>query len=151
MARDLPYDFDLNWDIKTMEQVEHIAAGEADSSEATPRDLIAMFLSLDMPIPECLNKGFDIPDITDRLSSYARDVGSDRRYYTMLMAVEIIKAQQAALEQCNRASLFYARVEEASKEERLAVGTDHHTMVHDACKNAAAVYLRGKPNGSRTP
>ena len=144
MTRELPYDFDLHWDVKSMEQVERIARGDPDASDATPEDLVAMFLAHDLPIPSCLNRGYDLDDILERLTAYARDIGSDRRYYTNMMAIEIIKTQRAALERCNRASLFYARVEEASKEERLAVGRDHWDMLLDACVNAAKIFVRGE-------
>jgi hypothetical protein len=144
MARELPYDFDLHYDVKTMEQVERIAKGEADCSDATPEDLIALFLLHDLPVPACLDDRFDIKDTCHRMETYAMDIGSDRKYYTLLMAIHIIKTYSLALETCDRAVKFYARVEESSKEERLAVGTDHHTMVHDACKEAAELFNRRK-------
>lgn len=53
-SRELPYDFDLLWDVKTMEQVERIANYEGDCSEATPEDLVVLFGQCDLPVPECL-------------------------------------------------------------------------------------------------
>jgi len=56
--RNLPYSFDLLWDVKTMGQVERIAKFEADCSDADPYDLYELFESEGMEIPECL-KGFE--------------------------------------------------------------------------------------------
>ena len=50
----LPYDFDLLWDVKTLAEVEIIAAGEGHCSSAKPEDLLALFLDLELEVPECL-------------------------------------------------------------------------------------------------
>jgi hypothetical protein len=52
----LPPIFDLLWEVKTMEQVETIAKGEADCSDAGPHDLYDLFQSQGMDIPNCLEK-----------------------------------------------------------------------------------------------
>lgn len=52
--RELPYVFDLLWDVKTYEQVERIAKYEGDCSEATPEDLVELFQQENIPLPECL-------------------------------------------------------------------------------------------------
>ncbi len=48
----LPYEFDLLYDIKTLEQVEWVMEGTGGWTDATPHDLYELFLeypSLDMP------------------------------------------------------------------------------------------------------
>ena len=52
--RELPYDFDLLHDIKMMYQVEAIAKGEPSCSDATPEDLLELFIAHQLPIPACL-------------------------------------------------------------------------------------------------
>jgi len=52
--QDLPYVFDLLWDIKTMATVEKIAKGITQASAAKPIDLYLLFESEGMVIPECL-------------------------------------------------------------------------------------------------
>jgi hypothetical protein len=52
---ELPYDFDLLYDIKMMHQVEAIAKGEASHSDASPEDLVELFEELNMKLPECLH------------------------------------------------------------------------------------------------
>ena len=52
--RELPYVFDLLWDVKTYEQVERIANHEGDCSEAEPEDLVELFQQENLEIPECL-------------------------------------------------------------------------------------------------
>ena len=52
----LPYDFDLHWDVKTMEDVERIANGEGHCSDADGNDLVDLFILHDMEIPECLTE-----------------------------------------------------------------------------------------------
>ena len=51
---ELPYVFDLLWDVKTYEQVERIAKFEADCSGAEPEDLVELFQQENLEIPECL-------------------------------------------------------------------------------------------------
>ena len=53
--RDLPYVFDLLYDVKTMEQVGRIARYEGDCSDATPLDLYELFMQQGMPVPDCLS------------------------------------------------------------------------------------------------
>ena len=54
MSQTLPYDFDLHFDIKTMDEVEQIARGESHRGDATPGELVEMFHAHNMPIPHCL-------------------------------------------------------------------------------------------------
>ena len=54
MPNELPYIFDLLWDVKTYEQVERIAKFEGDCSDATPCDLVELFQQENLEIPECL-------------------------------------------------------------------------------------------------
>ena len=54
MERELPYDFDLLYDVKTYEQIERIANYEGDCSEASPEDLVDLFQQLKMKVPKCL-------------------------------------------------------------------------------------------------
>jgi hypothetical protein len=56
--RNLPYEFDLHWDLKTMDDVEKIAKGEAHHSDATIKDLIDLFELMKMSVPDCLNVGY---------------------------------------------------------------------------------------------
>ena len=51
---ELPYIFDLLWDVKSYEQVERIAKYEGDCSAATPEDLVELFQHEGMDIPNCL-------------------------------------------------------------------------------------------------
>jgi len=51
---ELPYIFDLYWDVKTYEQVDIIARGEPDCSEATPGDLKKLFIDEGMEVPKSL-------------------------------------------------------------------------------------------------
>jgi len=51
---ELPYIFDLLWDVKSYEQVERIAKYEGDCSDATPQDLVELFQKEGLEIPECL-------------------------------------------------------------------------------------------------
>jgi hypothetical protein len=53
-ATRLPYPFDLLYDVKTMRDVEAIAKGEGHCSDATPDDLIELFIAQDLEVPECL-------------------------------------------------------------------------------------------------
>jgi len=55
MNNDLPYDFDLLYDVKDYEDVEAIARGSAHCSSASAQDLVDLFHSMDMEIPECLS------------------------------------------------------------------------------------------------
>lgn len=55
MKRELPYVFDLLWDVKSYEQVERIAKYEGDCSDATPEDLVELFQQENLEIPECLS------------------------------------------------------------------------------------------------
>lgn len=50
----LPYVFDLLYDLKHMDEVKAIAAGEPRASSATPEDLKKLFISQGMEVPECL-------------------------------------------------------------------------------------------------
>ena len=52
--RELPYDFDLVYDIKSMMDIEMIAKGEPHRSDASPSDLVEMFQDLKLPVPKCL-------------------------------------------------------------------------------------------------
>lgn len=52
---DLPYDFDLLWDVKDTEDVEMIANGEPHCSDARPEDLVELFIKCEMEVPECLS------------------------------------------------------------------------------------------------
>lgn len=53
--RELPYEFDLLWDVKSYAQVERIAKYLGDCSDATPEDLIELFQLHEMKVPECLS------------------------------------------------------------------------------------------------
>jgi len=53
--RELPYTFDLHYDIKMMWEIETIAKGEPHCSDASPEDLVELFIEMDMEIPECLS------------------------------------------------------------------------------------------------
>lgn len=63
-GHELPYIFDLLWDVKTYEQVERIAKFEADCSDADPYDLVELFQKENLEIPKCL-KGFVQKDDTN--------------------------------------------------------------------------------------
>lgn len=52
----LPPDFDLHYDIKYMREVEAVANDEPHASEATPEDLVELFIANKMEIPECLRE-----------------------------------------------------------------------------------------------
>ena len=52
--KELPYVFDLLFDVKTLEQVERIAKYEGDCSDATPEELRSLFISEGLDLPECL-------------------------------------------------------------------------------------------------
>jgi hypothetical protein len=52
----LPYSFDLHYDIKYMSEVEDIAKGNPHSSDATPEDLVELFIELELDVPECLHE-----------------------------------------------------------------------------------------------
>ena len=52
---ELPYVFDLLYDVKTYEQVRRIANYEADCSDASPQDLVDLFIEEGMVVPECLS------------------------------------------------------------------------------------------------
>ena len=54
MEYELPYVFDLLWDVKTYEQVERIAKFEPDCSDAEPEDLVELFQQENLELPECL-------------------------------------------------------------------------------------------------
>jgi hypothetical protein len=51
----LPYDFDLLYDIKTMQEIEAIANDEGSHSDASPDDLVTLFKDNDLPVPDCLS------------------------------------------------------------------------------------------------
>ena len=51
---ELPYDFDLLYDIKHMSEIENIASGGAHASNATPEDLVNLFVSNKLDVPQCL-------------------------------------------------------------------------------------------------
>lgn len=58
---ELPYDFDLLWDIKTLDQIERIAKGIPTHSDAIPSDLVKLYKQLNMAIPKCLESAeFDL-------------------------------------------------------------------------------------------
>lgn len=61
--RELPYDFDLLYDIKTLYEVGMIAKGEPHCSNASPEDLVELFQKLEMPVPECLAGVVPMKDI----------------------------------------------------------------------------------------
>tara|TARA_Y100001960_G_scaffold333950_1_gene442673 strand:+ start:173 stop:472 length:300 start_codon:yes stop_codon:yes gene_type:complete len=52
----LPHDFDLHYDIKYMKEVEAVANDEPHASDATPEDLVELFIAHKMEIPECLRE-----------------------------------------------------------------------------------------------
>lgn len=52
--RELPYEFDLFFDIKTMQEVEDIATGKPHSSDAEPEELLDLFIKYNLDIPDCL-------------------------------------------------------------------------------------------------
>ena len=54
MSDRLPPDFDCLYDIKTMEDVERIAAGDPHHSNATVDDLIECFITCKLEVPQCL-------------------------------------------------------------------------------------------------
>ena len=64
----LPYDFDLHWDVKDMEQVERIAKEEPDCSDADGYDLYNMFVALEMVVPQCLASFRPTSDYTSRVA-----------------------------------------------------------------------------------
>ena len=43
----LPYPFDLHYDIKHMWEIEAIAKGKPHSSDATPEELVELFIELE--------------------------------------------------------------------------------------------------------
>ena len=51
---ELPYVFDLLYDIKTMKDVEKVAKGWPIATKATPEDLVSLFLSEGIELPEYL-------------------------------------------------------------------------------------------------
>lgn len=53
---ELPYDFDLYYDIKTMEEVERVFNYEPSSSSASPYDLVRLFKDLGMPLPSFVDR-----------------------------------------------------------------------------------------------
>jgi hypothetical protein len=53
--RNLPYSFDLLYDVKTMKDVEMIASEQAHHSDATPEELVSLFIEEELPTPECLS------------------------------------------------------------------------------------------------
>ena len=57
---ELPYEFDLLWDVKTTEQVISIANFEADCSDASPYDLVELYISHNLKMPKELEK-FNVP------------------------------------------------------------------------------------------
>ena len=65
-SNELPYMFDLLWDVKTYEQFERIAKFEGDCSDATPSDLVELFQQENLEMPECL-KGFVQKDDTNNV------------------------------------------------------------------------------------
>lgn len=75
---DLPYAFDLHWDVKDLEQVERIAAGKPDCSDADPEDLLALFIDLALEVPACLEKFKLIYIHTDGTWSNEKKEGSQR-------------------------------------------------------------------------
>ena len=52
--RQLPYEFDLLYDIKYMYEVEKIANDEPSHSDASASDLVELFIKLRMELPKCL-------------------------------------------------------------------------------------------------
>jgi hypothetical protein len=54
--RELPYEFDLIFDLKNMSEVESIAKGDYSHNRATPEKLIELFIDLKLDIPECLQE-----------------------------------------------------------------------------------------------
>ena len=54
--RELPYEFDLLYDIKMMHQVEAIAKGDPSCSDASPEELVELFIAHKLPIPDCLKE-----------------------------------------------------------------------------------------------
>ena len=52
--RELPYDFDLLYDVKSYAQIESIANYKWDCSDATPEELVLLFQQLELEIPSCL-------------------------------------------------------------------------------------------------
>ena len=52
--RELPYEFDLLYDIKMMYEIEAVAKGEPSQSDATPENLVDLFIAHKLPIPDCL-------------------------------------------------------------------------------------------------
>ena len=51
----LPYDFDLLFDVKTLEDVKIIANYGPHCSDASPQDLANLFITLGLDLPPCLN------------------------------------------------------------------------------------------------
>ena len=51
---ELPYDFDLLWDIKYQYEVEMICEGKPHSSDVTPEELYEMYIQHELEIPEYL-------------------------------------------------------------------------------------------------
>lgn len=66
----LPYDFDLLYDVKSMRDVEDIAAGRPSRCEVTREELIALFKRLDMHVPSCLQ--LDPPVLAAHLDQFTR-------------------------------------------------------------------------------
>jgi len=54
--RELPYEFDLLYDVKMMYEVESIANGEPSCSDASPEDLVELFIAHKLEMPECLKQ-----------------------------------------------------------------------------------------------
>lgn len=55
-TRELPYIFDLLYDVKDYEQVDRIARGEPDCSDADPQDLVALFKQEGLALPPSLKQ-----------------------------------------------------------------------------------------------
>lgn len=52
--RELPYEFDLLYDIKMMYEVKAVATGEPTHSDATAEELVDLFEQYHIPKPSCL-------------------------------------------------------------------------------------------------
>lgn len=107
MTNELPYEFDLHWDVKNMTDVEQIATGKPHRSAATPSDLVEMFKSLDMDVPECLNNVVDrwviITKVSDGGINTAGKLGKVSKYD--------IKAEKYIVEFENGWQGWYTRAE----------------------------------------
>ena len=69
--KDFPREFDLAYDVKTMEQVERIANYEGDCSDAEPAELADLFQKLGMEVPACLTPhiGQSVPALKARIKA----------------------------------------------------------------------------------